>query len=81
VLGDTARAVRFFGCAEAQREQASVIVYEPVRLGYERAVATALDALGTEEFQAMWSAGQSCTLPDAVSEALALTPRDSGGTS
>ena len=42
------------------------MVYEPARLGYEKAVATARAALGDDLFQAAWDAGRSLPLPDAV---------------
>jgi non-specific serine/threonine protein kinase len=73
-LGDVELAVRFFGCAEAQREQAGVMVYEPVRIGYEQAVATAFAKLGAEWSRAGWDAGRSLPLSEAVAEALAIVP-------
>jgi predicted ATPase/DNA-binding CsgD family transcriptional regulator len=66
VLGDMVRATRFFGCAEAQREQAGVVVYEPVRLGYEQAVEKAFADLGAEAFRASWTKGRSFSLAEAV---------------
>ncbi|MDP9368259.1 MAG: tetratricopeptide repeat protein, partial [Chloroflexota bacterium] len=71
-LGDTERATRFFGCSEAQHEQAGVVIYEPVRRGYEQAVAAAADALGPERFRAVWAEGRSLALADAVETAAAI---------
>ena len=65
-LGDMELAARFFGCAEAQRERTGTMIYEPARLGYEKAVATARAALGDDLFQAAWDAGHSLPLADAV---------------
>jgi predicted ATPase/DNA-binding CsgD family transcriptional regulator len=71
-LGEMELGARFFGCAEAQREQAGTVVYEPVRLGYEQAVAAARSALGEEPFLAAWDAGRSLPLAEAVSAAANL---------
>ena len=71
-LGDTELATRFFGCAEAQREQTGTMVYEPARLGYEQAVAAARAALGDAPFQAAWDAGRALPLADAVELAATL---------
>lgn len=71
-LGEMEQATRFFGSAEGQRERAGVMVYEPVRLGYDQAVATALAELGAERFQAMWEAGRSTPLIEAVDVAASI---------
>ena len=82
-VGDMALAARFFGCAEAQRKAAGVIVYEPVRLGYEQAVAAAHTALGEEPFQTAWEAGRSLPLAEAVDMAanLRVAPTTAGNRS
>lgn len=71
-LGEMKQATHFFGCAEGQRERAGVMVYEPVRLGYDQAVATALAELGAERFQATWEAGRSTPLVEAVDVAASI---------
>ena len=71
-LGDMGQAASFFGCAEAQREQAGVLVYEPVRLGYEQAIAAARAALGEERFRAAWEIGRSLPLDEAVDAARSI---------
>jgi DNA-binding CsgD family transcriptional regulator len=71
-LGDPELAAHFFGCAEAQRETTGVVLYEPVRLGYEQAVAATRAALGDEPFQAAWAAGRSLPLEEAVERAANL---------
>ncbi len=71
-LGDMEQAARFFGCAEAQRERAGVMVYEPVRLGYERAVAAALAGLGAERFRTVWETGRALPLAEAVEDAATI---------
>ena len=65
-------ATRFFGCAEAQHQQAGVVVYEPVRRGYERAVAAAQATLGAERFAALWDEGRRLALPEAIDLALGI---------
>ena len=71
-LGDVEQAVRFFGCAEAQRERAAVVIYEPIRLGYEQAIAVARAALGEERFRATWQIGRSLPLDAALEAAMSL---------
>ncbi len=71
-LGDAERAARFFGCAEAQHEQAGVVIYEPVRRGYEQAIAAAADALGPARFRTVWGEGRSLALAEAVEAAEAI---------
>jgi non-specific serine/threonine protein kinase len=71
-LGDPDLAARFFGCAEAQRERAGVMVYEPVRLGYEQTVAAARAALGERPFRVAWDAGRSLPLAEAAAAAANL---------
>ena len=67
--GELELATRFFGCVEAQYEQAGILVYEPVRRGYEEAVRTGLAALGKERFEALWDAGRAMPLTEAVAAA------------
>ena len=74
--GDHDLAVRFFGCAEAHHEQAGVIIYEPVRVGYEQAITRARASLGNERFTAGWDVGRALTLLEAVelANAIDVTP-------
>ncbi len=71
-LGDTELAIRFFGCAEAQRERTGVMVHEEVRLGYEQTLAAAHAALGDDPFQAAWDGGRSLPLEEAIEMAANL---------
>ncbi len=71
-LGDAERAARFFGCAEAQHEQAGVVIYESVRRGYEQAIAAAADALGPARFRTVWGEGRSLALAEAVEAAAVI---------
>jgi hypothetical protein len=65
-VDNTELAVRLFGCAEAQHEQAGVTLYEPVRRGYEQAIASARAALGADRFEGLWNAGRAMPLAEAV---------------
>jgi tetratricopeptide (TPR) repeat protein len=65
-IGTMDLAARFFGCAEAQHEQAGVTLYEPIRRGYEQAIASARSTLGAERFEGLWNAGRAMPLDEAV---------------
>jgi predicted ATPase/class 3 adenylate cyclase len=65
-VGNMELAVRFFGCAEAQHEQAGVTLYEPIRHGYEQASASARSTLGRERFEALWEVGRAMPLDETV---------------
>jgi DNA-binding NarL/FixJ family response regulator len=71
-LGEMDTAVRLFGCAEAQHEQAGVLVRGIVRTSYEQTIDTALTALGAEQFAATWQAGRDLVLEEAVALAMAI---------
>jgi predicted ATPase/DNA-binding CsgD family transcriptional regulator len=71
-LGRMEDATRFFGAAEARHEEAGVVVYEPVRRGYDEAVSTARAALGNERFAARWNEGRGLALPAVAEMALAM---------
>jgi DNA-binding CsgD family transcriptional regulator len=62
--------------AEAARtatfEDERIDVHEPIRLGYEQAVAAVRAALGDEPFRAAWDAGRSLPLAAAVGMAADL---------
>ena len=65
-VGNMELAARFFGCAEAQHEQAGVTLHEPIRRGYEQAIASARSTLGAERFEGLWNAGRAMPLGEAV---------------
>ena len=48
------------------------MVYQPVRLGYEQAVATVHATLGAERMRALWDEGRSLPLADAVDDAVSI---------
>ena len=71
-VGNMELAARFFGCAEAQHEQAGVTLYEPIRHGYEQAIARARSTLGAERFEGLWNAGRGMPLGEAVDAVAAI---------
>ncbi len=67
------RAARLFGAAEAVLEAIGAPAPRRHPLS-ERAVATTRAALGESAFAAAWAAGRALPLPEAVAEALEVTP-------
>ncbi len=48
------------------------MIYEPVRRGYEQAIAAAAAALGPARFRTVWGEGRSLALAEAVEAAAAI---------
>jgi non-specific serine/threonine protein kinase len=70
--GEEARAVRLFGATMVLREMVGY-AREPVdQPGFDQWCTPIRTALGEEAFAAAWMEGESMTLDDAVSEALAI---------
>ena len=68
--GDSARAARLFGAAEAVRERSGAASLPVWRAEHERNLAATRAQLGAEAFEAARAAGQSLTVGEAIEEAL-----------
>jgi hypothetical protein len=77
--GESRRAARLWGAAEAQREVAGVPRSRMERAGHERTVAAARAALGEEAFAAAWEAGRALSPDAAVPFALDDSSASSAG--
>jgi non-specific serine/threonine protein kinase len=69
-LGQHERAARLFGAAEAEREAINLMLQEPERSRYARAVDETRRHLSREAFSTAWGAGRRLTPEQAVAEAL-----------
>jgi non-specific serine/threonine protein kinase len=69
-LGDSERALQFFGASESLREaatgSASLSVSPAEYVAYESAVAGARATAGESTFAALWQAGRALGLPEAM---------------
>jgi predicted ATPase len=83
--GQTARAARLGGAAEAQRVTLGQILHPVLHAGHDQAVQSLHDALGEQAFTAAWAAGQELSLEQAIAYAVeavsssATGPAFSGG--
>ena len=67
--GESARAARLFGAAEAFRERIGATLVASMEALYEPYVAMARHALGETAFATAWAEGRSLSLEDALTEA------------
>ena len=72
--GDSTRAARLFGVAEAQRDAFGLAWFPTLRASFERDVATLRSELGQEAFAAAWAEGRVMSLDQAIAHALAAPP-------
>jgi len=68
--GESERAARLFGAADALREAAGVTLPPPHRAIHEPRVAAVRAALRPEVFESAWTAGRAMSLEQAVRYAL-----------
>ena len=73
-LGQYHRAARLFGAAAAEREAIHLMLQEPERSRYARAVDDTRHHLPDDAFTAAWEEGRRLTPEQAVSEALTQLP-------
>ena len=67
--GESARAARLFGAAEAYRERIGATLVRSLESLYAPYLAKARDALGEAAFAAAWAEGRLLSLEDALAEA------------
>jgi non-specific serine/threonine protein kinase len=67
--GESARAARLFGAAEAFREQIGTTLVPSMQALYAPYMAMAREALGQAAFAALWAEGRSLSLEEARTEA------------
>jgi predicted ATPase/DNA-binding CsgD family transcriptional regulator len=72
--GQHARAAQLLGAAEAQREAIGLMLQEPERSIYARAVAVTRTHLGHEIFTSAWEEGRALPQALAASEAMVTPP-------
>ncbi len=72
--GEHTRAARLFGAAEAEREAINLMLQEPERSRYARAIADVRQHLDRDHVAAAWDAGRHLTPEEAVNEALSWRP-------
>jgi len=72
------RAARLLGAAQAMQAKTGVPSPPSVAADYQRTVADARQALGSEQFDRAWSEGQAMSLDEAVDLALAEQARPAG---
>ena len=72
VNGKHESAARLVGAAAALTEQVGLVWDLPDRFHYERTISSLLNAIGTDSYQAAWSAGKRLSMGDACAEAMAL---------
>ena len=68
--GQTERAARLFGAAEAWREVAGTPLSPVQRAGYEREVAAVRAQLDAARFAAAWAQGRAMSLEQAIAYAV-----------
>jgi predicted ATPase len=68
--GESGKAARLWGMAEALREDMSAPIYPVYRADYEQAVAAARTELGEEAFAAAWAEGRMAPLEQVIDEIL-----------
>jgi predicted ATPase/DNA-binding CsgD family transcriptional regulator len=72
--GEHNRAARLFGAAEAEREAINLMLQEPERSRYARAIDDVRQHLDRDRFTAAWDTGRQMPPEDAVNEALDWRP-------
>jgi DNA-binding NarL/FixJ family response regulator len=76
--GQHDRAARLFGAAEAEREAIHLMLQEPERSRYARAVADARQHLRADDFATAWADGRQLRPDQAVAEALSPQAEPAG---
>jgi non-specific serine/threonine protein kinase len=73
--GQSERAGRLLGAAEAVREKSGIQNVDPTdRPAFDRAVGAVAAALGEQGFEDAWAAGRAFSLASAIADVLALAP-------
>ena len=66
---DVQQAVRLFGAAAAFRERMGIVRFRVHQAGYESSVASLREAMGDNEFNAVWAEGATLSTQEAIAYA------------